>query len=64
MVLLHDKRESFFCHIIRKMWILKVKKQCKKAVFWLFIVQERKWATDDGCTGKADTGNADEGQRL
>lgn len=56
--------EIFFCHIIRKMWILKVKKQCKKAVFWPFIVQERKWGTDDGCTGKADTGNADEGQRL
>lgn len=46
------------------MWILEVKKQCKNTVFWPFIVQERKWGTDDGRTGKADTGNEDEGQRL
>lgn len=41
-------------------------KSSVKMLFFLgpFIVQERKWAADDGCTGKADTGNADERKRL
>ena len=46
------------------MRIFEVKKQGENAVFWPFIVQERKWEADDGRTGKADTGNADEGKRL
>lgn len=30
----------------------------------LLFVQEGDGETDDGCAGKADTGNADERQRL
>lgn len=43
---------------------LKSKSSVKMLFFGLLFVQERKWEADDGCTGKADTGNADEGQRL
>lgn len=65
MVYLHGRNGDFLLPYYKEnVDFLKSKSSVKMLFFGLLFVQERKWEADDGCTGKADTGNADEGQRL